>query len=373
MHRFLLLPLVLTVAALIGGPAAAQSPAAGTGTIFMGSYTGHITAVEEATERITKIPLQTGAPFVVRLSPDKTRFYVQSANQEHFEVVDVRRRQSLDRFTLGDARRHVRALAFEADPQHRTMVLIARTATKLIDRWEIGTPEIIQYDLAGHKVLRTIPWSADFEPSYYSLALRFSPDGKLLYVFGHRILIFDTETLQQVDSWDLSVPNESGLGRLDPGSFDESTDRPGFVTGLFTLRDAIQKRNLLVIGQIDLVAKTVETFPLGPAPVGGGISFTIAPDRSRGHVLHEQIGRHELWTIDMTARRVVNRVTVPSRPRMQVRASSSGQLLYFYEAGRLIELYSADATKRLRTITLDSDMMYGTFVILPAQAAAAAR
>jgi hypothetical protein len=31
----------------------------------------------------------------------------------------------------------------------------------------------------------------------------------------------------------------------------------------------------------------------------------------------------------MTTHRVVNRVPVPSRPRMQIRASSSGQLLYF--------------------------------------------
>jgi hypothetical protein len=156
------------------------------------------------------------------------------------------------------------------------------------------------------------------------------------------------------------------MGRLDPGSFDESTDQPGYVTGVFGLRDPIQKRNLLVVGRINLVAKTVETFPLGPAPVGGDISFTIAPDRKIAHVLHEQIGRHELWTIDMAARRVVSRVPVPSRPRMQIRASSSGQLLYFYEAGRLIEVYTADASKKLRTITLDSDMMYGTFVIVSA-------
>ena len=168
------------------------------------------------------------------------------------------------------------------------------------------------------------------------------------------------------------MPSESGAGRLEPGSFDESTDQPGFVTGLFTMRDPIQKRKLLVVGQINLGTKTVETFPLGPAPTGGEVSFTIAPDRSRGHVLHEQIGTHELWTVDMTTHRVVSRVPVPSRPRMQIRSSSSGQLLYFYEAGRLIELYSADASKRLRTIALDSDMMYGTFVILPAAAAAVA-
>ena len=127
-----------------------------------------------------------------------------------------------------------------------------------------------------------------------------------------------------------------------------------------------------MVGQIDLVRKTVETFPLGPAPVGGDVSFTISPDRTRAHVLHEQIGRHELWTIDMASHRVVSRVPVPSRPRMQVRASSSNQLLYFYEAGRLIEVYTADASKKIKTIALDSDMMYGTFVIIPASAAGTA-
>ena len=332
----------------------------------MGSYSGNITAVDEASEKVSKIPLKTGAPFVVRLSPDRTRFYVQSANQEHFEIVDVKKRQSLDSFTLSDARKHVRPYAFEVDPQHKTIMFVARTATRLIDRWEISNPEFIQYDLAEHKVARTIPWSAEFEPSYYSTALRYSPDGKFLYVFGHQILIFDAATMQQVDSWDLSVPVESGMGRLDPSSLDESTDRPGFLTGVFVMRDAVQHRALLVIGQVNLMAKTIETFPLGPAPVGGDVSFTISPDRKLAHVLHEQIGRHELWTIDMTTHRVVSRVPIPSRPRMQVRASSSGQLLYVYEAGRLIEIYSADASKKLRTLALDSDMMYGTFVIVSA-------
>lgn len=365
------LALVLAILQLMTPSAHGQSPPAGTGTIFVGSYSGHITAIEEATGRVSKTPLRTGAPSVVRLSPDRSRFYVQSANQEHFEMVDVRSRQSLDSFTLGDARRHVRAMAYEVDPQHRTMVLVARTATKLIDRWEIGAPEFIQYDLTEHRVVRTVPWSAEWEPSYYNIALRFSPDGGLLYVFGHQVLVYDTATFQQADSWDLSVPIESGMGRLDPGAFDESTDAPGFMTGVFTMRDALQHRTLLVVGQVDLGAKTVETFPLGPAPAGGDLSFTIAPDRSRAHVLHEQVGRHELWTVDMTARRVASRVAIPTRPRMQVRTSSSGQVLYFYEAGPLIELYTSDASTRLRAITLDSDMMYGTFVIVPESAARA--
>ncbi len=120
--------LVASFIALLGLTAAtvaAQSPSAGTGTIFVGSYSGHLTAVDEATGTFTKIPLKTGPPFVVRLALDRTRFYVQSANQERFEVVDVASRQSVDSFTLSDQRRHVRAVAFEVDPQHKTMVIVA--------------------------------------------------------------------------------------------------------------------------------------------------------------------------------------------------------------------------------------------------------
>ena len=66
---------------------------------------------------------------------------------------------------------------------------------------------------------------------------------------------------------------------------------------------------------------------------------------------------------------MTNQVEVPTRTRMQMRSSSTG-LLYIYEAGRTIEIYAADGSKRLRTIELDSDMMYATFVIVPGTAAA---
>ena len=91
---------LVAVLVLAATAVSAQQPPAGNGTIFMGAYSGHIIAVEEATGKVSTIPLKTGAPFAVRLSPDRTRFYVQSANQEHFEIVDLRRRESLDSFTL---------------------------------------------------------------------------------------------------------------------------------------------------------------------------------------------------------------------------------------------------------------------------------
>ena len=97
----------------------------------------------------------------------------------------------------------------------------------------------------------------------------------------------------------------------------------------------------------------------------------MSPDHKHANILRAEIGHHELWNIDMTTRTVTNRVDVPTRTRMQMRTSSNG-LLYIYEAGRTIEIYAADASKRLRTIELDSDMMYGTFTIVPGPAPALA-
>lgn len=361
------LALILASLAIGAAPLAAQprpAPASGSGTIYVGSYSGHITAVDEATGTFSRIPLRTGPPFVVRLSPDRSRFYVQSANQERFEVVDVKTRQTLDTFTLSSGQRHVRALAFEVDPTHRTMVVVAKPATKHIDRWEIGEPAFLVYDLKEHRITREVPWTIDPEPGHFSVALRFSPDGRLLYVFGSEVTILNAATLAQEDTWDLSLPADPSFGRFDPGPWDDSADPQGTATSLFVMRDALHGRKIAVVGRIDLAKRTVDTFPLGPAPETGSLSFTMSPDGRWANVLRGEIGRHELWTIDMAARAVTRRVEVPTRTRMQMRTSSTG-LLYLYEAGRTIEIYSADATTRLRTIELDSDMMYATFVIVP--------
>lgn len=355
-----LFALGVSIAAFAGGPTA------GTGTIVLGSYSGRLTALDEATEKvIAQIPLKNGLPWASRPSADRTRFYVQSANQEGFEIVDLRSRQTIDTFTLSEGNRHVRVLAYDIDPQQRFMVMVARTTTKLIDRFEVGTPEFIQYDLQEHKTVKTVPWTVDPEPRYYWLNLRFAPNGKFLYVFAHEILVLDATTLQQVDSWDLSLPNESGLNRFDPGSFDESVDEGGNFTGLFTMRDPVARREILVIGRVNLGAKSIEFFPLGPSPEAGDLSFAIAPDRKHAYILREEIGQAEVWIVDMAAKRLQGKSTFKGRPRMAIRCSSSGQIVYIYEAGNTIDLYDADGFKYLRTITLDSDMMYGTFYIVP--------
>ncbi len=135
-------------------------------------------------------------------------------------------------------------------------------------------------------------------------------------------------------------------------------------TGLFTMRDPVAQRELLIIGRVNLGAKSIDFFPLGPAPESGGLSFALAPDRKRAYILREEIGQAEVWTVDLPGKRLVSKTRFKGRPRMAIRSSSSGQVVYIFEAGNTIDLYDADGFKYLRTITLDSDMKYGTFYVI---------
>jgi hypothetical protein len=335
----------------------------GTGTIYMGSYAKRIMAVDEATEKlIAEIPLTTGIPWSMALSLDGTRFYIENVDLEHFEVVDVAARKSIDSFTLSEGNQKVRGLSFAPDPQNRVVTILARTATKLPDRFEIGSPTLMQYDLRERRVIRTAQWTRDPEPGYG--LLRYSPDGKLIYAFSDEIVAFDAQTLQEVASWNLALPNEPRLGRFDPGALDLTNDEPGYFNGLFTLKEPVQKRSLLVVGRINFGQKSLDFFPIGPAPDHGEVSFAFGADRKHGYVLVQDIQRYELWTIDIPGRKLLNRVEFRGRPRMAIRTSSNGKLIYLYEAGNTIDLYDAEHFTYLRTITLDADMTSDSFHVV---------
>ena len=53
------------------------------------------------------------------------------------------------------------------------------------------------------------------------------------------------------------------------------------------------------------------------------------------------------------------------RPRMALRVSSNGKLLYVFQAGATIDVYEAAGFKYLRTITMDGDMPYDSFHVVP--------
>src|SRR5205807_2067960 len=88
------------------------------------------------------------------------------------------------------------------DPLDRFLIMVLKVVEKKIDRYEVGAPKMVVYDLKEHKIARTIPWPNNEERE--NVNVMFSPDGKLLYFFADDVLIYDTTDFKQIDTWELS-------------------------------------------------------------------------------------------------------------------------------------------------------------------------
>jgi hypothetical protein len=356
----LIAAIALACAPALGAQRKMPALNAGNGTIYVGTYAGNILILDEASEKVVgEIKLKTGIPRSMSLSEDRTKFVVLDSTLQQIEIVDIASRATVDSFTLSEVNKRVRIRGLAVDPLSRFVILLTRTATKLVDRWEIGPSTMLQYDLKAHKVVRTIPWPKGEEREFMSV--RFSPDGKLMYFFGEDVLIYDTADFHEVDTWEVSKPVEFGAGRLDFGSTDDFNEERGFFTGIFYMQDPVQKRRLMGIGRVNLAAKDIEFFTLGPAQPR--MAFSLAPDRKKAYGLLQDIGRYEFWTFDLPGRKIESRVEFRGRPRMDISVSTNGKLLYIWQAGNTIDLYDASNYKYLRTITLDADTTTRMFVI----------
>jgi hypothetical protein len=252
----------------------------------------------------------------------------------------------------------MRIFGYEADPLNRYMILFVKTATKLADRFEISPPALLQYDLKDHKVIRTVPWPKGEERE--GVGMRFSSDGKLLYFFGDDILVYDTTDFKQVDKWELSRPLEDGLGRVNFGFPQDLNEEPGYSTSICNIQDPVQNRRIMGIARVNLEKRSVEFYPLGPST---GVSFSLAPGRQWAYGLHQEIGKYEFWSFDLANRKLGPRAEFAGRPRMSLKTSSNGKVLYIHQAGNTIDLYDSTTFQYLRTITLDADMTTGLYVM----------
>jgi len=145
-------------------------------------------------------------------------------------------------------------------------------------------------------------------------------------------------------------------------------DEPGFYTAVFNVSDPVQHRRTMGIGRVNLAAKSVDFYTLGPS---SPVSFALAPGRKAAYGLYEDIGRFEFWKFDLEHHTLADRKEFKGRPRMGLKTSSNGKVLYIYVAGNTIDLYDAATYEYLRTITIEGDQTTELFV-LPASPAAIA-
>ena len=343
---------------------AQAAPSGGNGTIYMGSYAKSIYVIDEATMQVTdRIAVQNDIPISLLLSDNRERFYVRDATFEHIEIVDIAKRRSVDTFSLSSGNTKVRIWGLSVDPRDRYAILLINKYTKLTDRFEIGPPTLLRFDLTTKQVTDTIPWPDGQERD--RARIMFSPDGTLAYFFADDILVLETEHFTQVDKWELSQPLEDGMGRFSFGFPTTLYEEPGFYTGLFRITDPVQNRRMMGVARVDLGKKDVDFYVLGPSE---SVGFAVTPDRKRAYGLHQEVGNYQFWEFDLEGRRVERKVQFDGRPRMGLIPSSNGRLLYIYNAGNTIDIYDAATFQHLRQVELDADMT--AFVLLPARGSA---
>ena len=333
----------------------------GNGTIYIGTYAKKILVVNESSLRVTDtIPVSVGIPTSMILSQNRQHFYVLDPTFEHVEVIDIATRKSLDKFTLNSGNTRVRIWGLNVDPRERFAVMVVKTYTKKPDRFEIGKPTLLRYDLAKKVVTDTIPWPRNEERD--GAQIIFSPDGEYLYFFTtDDVLVYSTDSLKQVDRWELSrTLFEEGMGRLNFFFPNDMYEDPGFYTGLFRITDPVNRRTLMGVARVDLVKRLVDFYTLGPSEP---VNFRLAPGRTRAYGLRQQVGNYEFWTFDLEGRRVAARTRFRGRPRMGLTPSSNGRHLYIHTAGPTIDVYDAQSFRLLRTVDLGADMT--GFVLIP--------
>ncbi len=349
------------------GVAQGASPASG--TFYMGTYSDKILVIDEESLAVRDtIKLSIGIPTDLLLSADKSRIYVLNPRLDEVEIVDVATRKATGKFTLSTPGTTVQIWGMNVDPKQRYAILVVKSYTKRSDRYEISRPVLVRYDLAKGAVTDTIPWPKDEERDRAQVI--FSPAGDLMYFFTSTdVLVYDAETLKQVDRWDLAQSfYEEGIGRINASFGADPYDEPGFYTNLFRVSDPVNRRLLMGVARIDLANRSVDYYTLGPSV---GTSFRLTPDKRRAYGIQSEVGNYQFWTFDLENRRVVGKTPFDGRPRMGLSVGTNGDKLYIYVAGNTVDVYEAGTFRKLRTVTLDFDMTDTIFI--PGRPAGAGR
>jgi len=341
---------------LLAGFLALTAPAsAQTATWYIATYTNDLLVWDEASEEVVdRITMNNFIPTRVAVSEDRSRLYVQEASGQRLEVVDVQTRAPVQEITLSHDSVTARIDGFAPHPSNERVVMTVKRYTKLIDRYEVEGPFLLEYDLTTERVTDTIPWPDD-ESRDRGVGMRYSPDGETLYFFVEDIIAVDADTYEEIDRWEISQPLEPGLGRSSFGVVPGTYDAEGVATGLYRVRDPVQNRSMMGIAEVRLGEQEVDFYTLGPSePVG---SFSLAPDRSKAYALYSEIGRYELWEFDLDNRRVARRQPFAGRPRMSLQVSADGQRLFIFRAGNTIDIHDAETFELMRTVAFDEDMI----------------
>ena len=319
----------------------------------LGTYSNDILVWDEGTEEVVdRITVNHFIPAGLTVNQKKSRLYVSDATSEYIEIVDLERGEVTDEFTLSQGNVTFRIDGFAPSPDDSEAIIFGKRYTKMRDRFVVEGPFILEYDMKKKAVTDTIDFPKG--ETVENIGFTYSPDGKLLYLFAEDVIALDAETYEEVDRWEISKPQEPGLGRASLPLGSGTYDADGVATGLYRVTDPAQNRRMMGIAQVRLSEKEVDFFTVGdPQSMRG---FALAPGGEMAYSLLSEVGRYEFWEFDLVGKKLARRHEFAGRPRIGIRVSADGEKLYIYVAGNTIDVYDRATFEFMRSVTFDEDM-----------------
>jgi hypothetical protein len=337
------------------------------GTLFLPAYPRAVLVFDESKgEIVDRIPLMTGTPMSMRLSPDHKKIYLSTIDHNGIEVIDVGTRKVINHFVLNTATKQYRFRGGAVDAEGKFFYTVSKEIDQLPEHFEVAKPKYTVIDLAQQKIVKTADMSAEDQLAS-RLAFEVSPDGKYLYQFGPKIKILQTADFKVVDELDLAQPEGGGMENVHFGGDLDLISQPGSHTSIFVSSDPIVHNRVFGLARLDLATRQVSYNPIGPAP-SGMAGLQVTPDKKLAYTVVANgsvANKHcEFWAFDLATDRLTQKGEVPCRNRFSFAMSSDGKKLYIYGAGFEIEVYDAATFKLEKTWDLQNDVT-GGIAILP--------
>lgn len=344
--------------------------------MFFGTWPHHVVVFDSAAEKIVgTIDLKTDAPRALILSPDKKKLYASTLNDNSIVTIDIASRTVTSSFSLNSGNQIVRLIGLAPDPGGNCLYGLATFVTKQIDHYDVSPPKIVVIDLPAKKIARTGDLPKDEGPFGFRNSMKLSPDGKLLYIFRHNILVLDTSNFELVKKVDLAKPQAPGIENVSLGILDDPNELPGKVTGVFSSSDPYVHREVFGIGVIDLAKLSFDFSPVGPMNAGNMMPLYLTPDRKTGYTvaINGDPGnrRCEFWAFDMASRKLIRKREFDGRTRFFFGVTADGSKLLIYGAGYEVDVYDAQTFEFRSNVAAPGDMTTN-MVALPATSKAAA-
>jgi len=338
--------------------------------IFFGTWPHHLVVFDSAQEKIVdNIDLKSDVPRTLILSPDKSKIYASTLNDNAIVTIDVATRKLLSSFTLNHENHNVRLVGLAPDPTGNYLFAIATIISKKMDHYDVDPPKFIVIDLAAKKITRTAAFPPDEGTFGFRTTIKLSPDGKLLYLFRENILVFDTSEFRLVKKIDLAKPQVPDMENLSVNLLDDPNELPGKITSVFNTADVIIHRRVFGIGTVDLSNLSFDFTPIAPAPGTGTMTpLFLTPNRKTGYTVSitgdPGNRRCEFWAFDIPSRKLIRSREFDGRTRFSFGLSADGTKLLIYGAGYQITVYDAATFEQRSDVDVPGDMTTN-LVVLP--------